>query len=75
MRSRSSTSVATASRGRGLVALKVRDACRGEQLAKRAMVKCKTKRPIQFEITPASSPGSVGRHHCLAVFQPDEMDA
>src|ERR1700712_3992450 len=40
-------------RGCGLVKLKVRDLCHGEQVAARAIVlQQKTQRPVQFEITP-----------------------
>lgn len=39
-------------RGCDLVALRVRDVCRGGQLASRAMVmQQKTRRPVQFEVT------------------------
>jgi site-specific recombinase XerC len=42
-------------RGCDLVSLKVRDVCHGEQIAARAMVvQHKTRRPVQFEITPAT---------------------
>jgi len=42
-------------RGCDLVALKVRDICHGEQVAARAVVmKHKTQRPVQFEITPTT---------------------
>ena len=42
-------------RGCDLVSLKVRDICHGDQVASRAMVmQHKTKRPVQFEITPAT---------------------
>ena len=42
-------------RGCDLVSLKVRDICHGDQIASRAMVmQHKTKRPVQFEITPAT---------------------
>lgn len=42
-------------RGCDLMALRVRDVCHGEQVAKRAMVmQHKTRRPVQFEITPAT---------------------
>jgi integrase len=42
-------------RGCDLVALKVRDVCRGDQAATRAIVlQHKTQRPVQFEITPAT---------------------
>ena len=41
-------------RGCDLVALKVRDACHGDQVATRAVVmRHKTQRPVQFEITQA----------------------
>ena len=41
-------------RGCELVALRVRDACHGEQVAARAiMTQPKTQRPVQFGITPA----------------------
>ena len=40
-------------RGCDLVSLKVRDVCHGDQVATRAIVmQHKTKRPVQFEITP-----------------------
>lgn len=39
-------------RGCDLVSLKVRDVCRGDQVASRAVVmQHKTQRPVQFEIT------------------------
>jgi hypothetical protein len=42
-------------RGCDLVALRVRDVCHGDQVAARAIVmQHKTKRPVQFEITPAT---------------------
>jgi hypothetical protein len=42
-------------RGCDLVALKVRDVCHGDQVASRAVVvQHKTRRPVQFEITPAA---------------------
>ena len=42
-------------RGCDLVSLKVRDICHGDQVASRAVVmQHKTKRPVQFEITPAT---------------------
>ena len=42
-------------RGWDLVTLKVRDICHGEQIATRAVVmQHKTKRPVQFEIMPAT---------------------
>ncbi len=42
-------------RGSGLVSLKVRDICYGDQVATRAMVmQHKTQRPVQFEITSAT---------------------
>ena len=42
-------------RGCDLVALKVRDACHGDQVATRAIVmQHKTQRPVQFEITQAT---------------------
>ena len=42
-------------RGCDLVALKVRDACHGDQVATRAVVmRHKTQRPVQFEITQAA---------------------
>ena len=42
-------------RGYDLVSLKVRDICHGDQVASRAMVmRHKTQRPVQFEITPAT---------------------
>jgi integrase len=42
-------------RGCDLVSLKVRDICHGDQVASRAMVmQRKTKRAVQFEITPAT---------------------
>jgi hypothetical protein len=42
-------------RGCDLVGLKVRDVCRGDQVASRAIVvQHKTQRPVQFEITPAA---------------------
>ena len=42
-------------RGCDLVGLKVRDICHGDQVAARAIVmQHKTKRPVQFEITPAT---------------------
>ena len=42
-------------RGCDLVGLKVRDVCHGDQVASRAIVvQHKTKRPVQFEITPAA---------------------
>ena len=42
-------------RGCDLVSLKVRDICHGDQVATRAVVmQQKTKRPVQFEITPAT---------------------
>ena len=38
-----------------LVSLKVRDVCHGEQIAARAIVvQHKTRRPVQFEITPGT---------------------
>ncbi len=41
-------------RGRDLVALKVREVCRGDQVATRGIVlQHQTQRPVQFEITPA----------------------
>jgi hypothetical protein len=41
-------------RGCGLVGLKVRDICHGDQVASRAMVmQHKTQCPVQFEIRPA----------------------
>lgn len=41
--------------GCDLVSLKVRDVCHGEQIAARAIVvQHKTRRPVQFEITPAT---------------------
>src|SRR4030095_13665220 len=41
-------------RGCDLVALRVRDICRGDQVAARAVVmQHKTQRPVQFEITSA----------------------
>lgn len=45
-------------RGCGLVALRVRDVCHGDQLASRAIVmRHKTQRPVQFEITqPTAMP-------------------
>ena len=42
-------------RGCDLVALRVRDVCRGDQVASRAIVvQHKTQRPVQFEITQAT---------------------
>lgn len=42
-------------RGCDLVALKVRDVCQGDQVAKRAIVlQRKTQRPVQFEIAAAA---------------------
>ena len=42
-------------RGCGLVSLKVRDICHGDQVASRAVgMQHKTQRPVQFEITPAT---------------------
>jgi hypothetical protein len=42
-------------RGCDLVGLKVRDVCHGDQVASRAtIVRHKTQRPVQFEITPAT---------------------
>jgi integrase len=42
-------------RGCDLVALKVRDVCHGDQVATRAVVmQHETRRPVQFEITPAT---------------------
>ena len=42
-------------RGCDPVSLKVRDICRGDQVASRATVmQHKTQRPVQFEITPAT---------------------
>ena len=42
-------------RGCDLVSLKVRDVCHGDQVATRAIVvQHKTKRPVQFEITPSA---------------------
>ena len=39
----------------GLVSLKVRDICHGDQVAARAVImQHKTHRPVQFEITPAT---------------------
>ena len=54
-------------RGCDLVSLKVRDICHGDQVASRAIVmQHKTKRPVQFEITPATREavqnGSSRRH-------------
>jgi integrase len=42
-------------RGCDLAALRVRDMCHGDQVARRAIVmQHKTQRPVQFEITPAT---------------------
>ena len=42
-------------RGCDLVSLKVRDICRGDQVASRATVmQHETQRPVPFEITPAT---------------------
>jgi integrase len=42
-------------RGCDLVKLRVRDVCRGDQIAPRAIImQQKTQRPVQFEITPST---------------------
>ncbi|MBL0389513.1 tyrosine-type recombinase/integrase [Ramlibacter monticola] len=47
-------------RGCDLVGLKVRDVCHGDQVASRAVVmQHKTQRPVQFEITPATTRDAV----------------
>jgi len=41
-------------RGCDLVSLKVRDICHGELVASAMVLQHKTRRPVQFEITPAT---------------------